>query len=212
MKYSIIFILLFTFSSFGQTEKASLDSWRGLTLDQSTSEQILEKFSGQKTDKSNQPFRPLKYDEWFDKKNKNFRVIHYENIEGFKDVKLFLLNNKLVVIQLEPKQLAASALQKAYEVEFEPLISGFDQAASPRDYERNKGKVYPKSFPTVYNLLGQTEQAIAFAGVGNSSFGAILSKSMGVGIDDSNSLPGKIFMLQLISRTLENNKGIDLLK
>lgn len=210
----ITFLFVLSLSVFGQNnDKAQTDRWRGLILDEATPEQVLDKFKNPKADKSNQPFRPLKYNEWFAvKNNKNFRFIHYQNIEGFKDVKLFFLQNKLVAIQLEPEKLAAALLTQTYGVNFEVLVSGFEQAANSQDYERDKGKVYPKSFPTVYEVMNKSDKSYLFAGIANNSFGTILGKSMGVDIDDSNSLPGKVYMIQLISRKLESSSGTNLLK
>ncbi len=212
VKLTFLSILVFAICTLGQ-DKAQTNQWRGLILDEATPEQVLEKFKNPKTDKGNQQFRPLKYNEWFKvKNNKNFRFIHYENIEGFKDVKLFFLESKLIAIQLEPEKLAASALEQSYGVDFEVLISGFEQAVNSGDYERDKGKVYPKSFPTVYEVMNKSEKSFLFAGIANNSFGTILGKSMGVDVDDSNSLPGKVYMIQLISRKLESNTGTNLLK
>jgi hypothetical protein len=196
---------------FGQN-KAMPDRWREMVLDESTTEQALAKFPNPKADKKDQIFRPLKYNEWFNvKNNKNFRLLHYENIEGFKDVKLFFLDNKLVVIQLEPEKLAASLLPQTYGTDFEVLVSGFDKAVSSKDFEREKGKTYPKRFPTVYEVMHKADKSYIFAGIGNSSFGSILSKSVGLE-DDPNSMPGKVLMIQLISRSLENKAATNLLK
>jgi hypothetical protein len=45
----------------------------------------------------------------------------------------------------------------------------------------------------------------------NSSFGSIFKKSIGVG-DAEGDMPGKVSFLQLISRTVENRNGADILK
>ncbi len=61
-----------------------------MILDETTHAQALIAFANPKTDKPGQQFRPMKYNEWFDTKGrKDFHLLHYENIEGFKDVKLY---------------------------------------------------------------------------------------------------------------------------
>ncbi len=213
MKKLLPLILLFVWSlSVCGQDKALPDRWRELILDEATPEQVLEKFKNPKADKPNQSFRPLKYNEWFNvKNNKNFRLIHYENIEGFKDAKLFFLDNKLVVIQLEPEKLGASALAQSYGVDFEVLVSGISKALSPQDFDRDKGKAYPKRFPDFYEVMHKAEKSCIFAGIANNSVGSILGRGIGLE-DDSNSLPGKVSMIQLISRKLESNSGTNLLK
>ncbi|MDQ3131088.1 MAG: hypothetical protein M3Q99_10045 [Acidobacteriota bacterium] len=183
-------------------------------MDESSPEKAIQVLGKPKTDKLNQPFRPLKFNEWFDVAKKDFRIFHYEDasaIEGFKDVKLTFRNDKLVSITLEPKELGANALSRSYEAEFVYLSDKIAQSFDPQDFERNQGKVYPKSFPTVYFLMLRAEPSYVFAMVANNSFGAILGKSMGVQ-DASESLPGKVAMIQLISRNLEETKSKDLLK
>lgn len=207
---TLILILVLSFAAFGQ----SPNQWHGLILDEATPEKAIADLGNPKTDKDGQGYRPLKFNEWFDVKEKNFRVLHYENnakIEGFKDVKLTFRGGKLVSILLEPEKLAANALSRAYNLEFNYLNRNIDEAFNPNNFERNQGKVYPKSYPTVYFLGHKAETSYLFAMVGNSSFGSILGKSMGVG-DASESLPGKVLMIEYISKKLEETKSKDLLK
>ncbi|MGI8670881.1 MAG: hypothetical protein ACR2J3_13705 [Aridibacter sp.] len=213
MKYlSIIFILIFSFSIFGQ--KAQTNQWRGLVLDEAIPEKALEVLGKPKTDKDNEAYRPLKFNEWFDVKEKNFRVLHYEDaqkVEGFKDVKLYFRKGKLVAIWLEPEKLEANSLEMAYDAEFRYLSDKFSESMNPRDFERNQGRSYPKSFPTVYFLMNKNDSTYAFAMITNNSFGSILGKSMGVK-DASESLPGKVAIINLISKSLESKAGVNLLK
>jgi hypothetical protein len=190
------------------------DRWRGLIIDESSPEEAKRLLGEPKTDKESQSFRPLKFNEWFDVKNKNFRILHYENassIDGFSDVKLVFRDAKLVVISLEPKKLEAHAVSRSYDGDFVFLSDKFAESTSPEDFERNQGRSYPKSFPTVYYLMNKASNSYVFVMVANDSFASILGKSVGVR-DASESLPGKIAVIQLISRRLEDSKGVDLLK
>lgn len=207
-----LFILIFvlSFTVFSQNP----DSWRGLVLDEATPEKAAEILGKPKTDKANQSFRPLKFNEWFDVKTKNFRIFHYENaaaIEGFKDVKLIFRNEKLVALTLEPEKLEASALSRAYGVEFQYLSDKISQSMAPRDFERDNGKTYPKNYPDIYYLMHNAEKSYIFALIANNSLGAILGKGMGVK-DASESIPGKVAVIQLITKSLEETKSRDLLK
>jgi hypothetical protein len=146
LKILPLFLLVLALNVFSQ-DKPSLDKWRGMVLDVTTPAQALEVFKTPKEDKPSQGFRPLKYNEWFAvKDNKSFRIIHWENIEGFSDVKLYFLNEKLVVIHLEPQKLGASLLNQTYGVEFEPVYTGFDKAVDQKNYDRANGKAYARSF------------------------------------------------------------------
>jgi hypothetical protein len=206
---TLLLILIFAFSVFAQ----SPNSWKGLVLDEATPEKAIAVLGKPKTDKSNESFRPLKFNEWFDVKDKVFRIFHYEDeskIEGFKDVKLTFKDNKLVAITLEPEKIEANALSRAYEVEFQYLSDKFSESTSPRDFERNQGKSYPKSYPPGYYLMHNAEKSYIFALIANNSFGAILGKSMGVK-DASESIPGKVAIIQLITKSLQETKSKDLL-
>lgn len=205
-----LIILIFAVAAFGQKP----NEWKTLVLDEASPEQAIQMLGKPKTDKPNQSFRPLKFNEWFDVEKKDFRILHYEDasaIEGFKDVTLAFRNDKLVSVTLEPKKLDANALSRSYEAEFVYLSDKISQSFNPQDFERNQGKVYPKSFPTVYFLMLKAQSSYVFAMIANNSFGSILGKSMGVQ-DASESLPGKVAMIQLISRKLEETKSKSLLK
>lgn len=211
---NILLITLFLTLSLIAQDKAKITEWRGLILDQATPEKAIEVLGKPKTDKTAQKFRPLKFNEWFDVEAKNFRELHWEKsgqIEGFDDVKLFFRADKLVSIWLEPKKLEANALQISYDGEFVYLTDKMAQLFNPKDFERNQGKTYPKSFPEVYYLMNKNDAAYGFVLVANNSFGSILGKSLGVQ-DAGESLPGNISVINLISKSLESKKGTNLLK
>ena len=96
-----------------------------------------------------------------------------------------------------------------YGVGFIPKVSGIEIAFRPESYERNQGKVYPKTYPTVYRLIGVSENTYVVVMVGNSSFGSVFKKLGGVA---DQSYPGKVADIQLISATLQDTRGVDVLK
>lgn len=114
-----------------------------------------------------------------------------------------------VLPEIDAEQPAASALSQIYGIQFAPRISGLTEALYPRDFERNQGRIYPKSYPTVYDLVAVTEKAFVSALVANNSVTTILKKSAGV--TDTGDFPGKVTLIRIISRSLENRDGADVL-
>lgn len=195
-----------------QSDAPKPNEWKGLKIDRTTAEEALKKFNTPKKDEKDK-ILAIK-NKWLTKKaqEKIWRVLHWENIEGFEDVKLFFdENNKLVVIQLEPKQLTAQAFSNAYDIPLKPMFSGFSEGLNPKNFERNEGKLYAKNYPSIYQIIGVTDDVFLFAGISNSSMGSILKESMGVK-DAEGNYPGKVYILQLISRNLENKDNVDILK
>jgi hypothetical protein len=151
--------------------------------------------------------------QWFEKNiGKNLRTLHYENVEGFSDVKLkFDENSKLVVIHLEPKRITAQAFIASYsDVEFRFA----NEVMSPADFKNPRDSTdKPRKLSTFYELVGATKDVIIFAGVGNA-MGSVMSGIFGNA--DSRqagrATPGDVKIIQMVSRSLENKEGSDLLK
>lgn len=82
----------------------------------------------------------------------------------------------------------------------------------PEKFERNQDKDYATKYPTVYNLVAKSEKTFIVALVTNNSFGSIL-KDVTVGArDKEGAFPGKVAFVEILSRTLENRDGADVLK
>jgi hypothetical protein len=152
---------------------------------------------------------------WLTKKRKErvFRALEYSKPEGIDKAWLFFYEGKLVSILLDVKKgIDPNGLNHIYGISFEPIFGQADLAMSPRDFERNQGKVYAKTYPTVYSMVGVSEKTFAVVMVTNvPSIGGALARSMGVP-DSSATLPGRVEFIQLVSRTLENKDGTDVLK
>lgn len=143
-------------------------------------------------------------------KQKIYRRLEFKP-EGMKKAALFFADGKLIMIELFPaKEPQAAALSNIYGLQFIPRISGIDQVLNPRDYERREGRVYPKTYPSVYSMAAVHEKVFVGAMVGNVGFGAALRGSAGVA--DSDPFPGKVGRIQIVSRKLENLDGADALK
>jgi hypothetical protein len=174
------------------------DRWRGLILDESTAENALKTLGKPSKDKT---------------VTKQFvsRIVTFKNLEGISEAQLIFEKDRLVVISLKPsRKIEAKAIPNIYGLEFEPRISGLEEAVNPGDYERHKGRVYPKTYPAVYELISVTPRSRGTCLIANNSFGSILKQS--AGIRDEAEFPGHAVLIQLVSRTLDNRRGADALK
>lgn len=194
-------------------ERPQPHRWRGLVLDEASPGDAIRILGKPVSDKPDRLF-VQNIDRWFVKglNKKTLRKMQFKGVEGFDKADLYFVDDKLAVIQLDfKKEIAPNALANIYGLEFRPYVSGFDESASPRDYEQHAGRVYPKSYPIFYNMVAVSERAILSADVHNSGVGSVLRKSAGIK-DGEGGLPGKVSKIQLISRRLENREGADNLK
>jgi len=217
--FTLALLSFLTLNTFGQTDATQTktdspqpDRWRGLVIDESTPDDAIKLLGKPDKDKIDS-LQIFGIRDWLSKqiKEKKFRLLGYEKPEGLDFVWLGFLDDKLVFIKLDPKNLSPNALARTYGVDFAPNFKGIDVAFNPKNFERNQGKVYPKNYPTTYDLIAVTEKTFLCAGVANSSFGSVLRDVMGVP-DSTISFPGKLMYLQIVSRKLENLDGADQLK
>lgn len=194
----LLFLLPITLTA-QEPDRPQPDRWRGLILDESTYNDAVRVLGQPSSDKQKT------------KDGKTARYIEFKKPEGFDRVGLQFINGKLAVIMLlKPKTgIAAKDLSTIYGLEFDVKVSGISQAFEPGNYERNQGKVYPKTFPAVYELIAATERTTLQATISNGSFGSIMKGSMGV---PDTELPGKVMAITMQSRLLVNVKGADALK
>lgn len=199
--FACLLTLLLSFS--GQAD-AQPDRWRTLIINEATPDDAI-KALGQPAKDSTERLRIFDLDsKWITEKQKEkvYRRLEFK-AEGMKRAALFFDAGKLVMIELEPsKEPAASVLSGIYGVEFAPRFSGWAAAISPQDYERHEGKLYPKTYPSVYSAVAVTDKVFVGALIGNTGMGAALRGSLGVA--DTSAMPGKVVRIQIISRKLEN--------
>ena len=208
--------IMFACALFAQlaSDRPQADRWRGLVLGQSTVDDALRLLGQPERDKTD---RLLIYaaGKWFEPglNKKTLRKQSWKKVEGFDRVDLCYKGDKLVVIHLDfDKELPPTALANIYGLEFAPFVDALAESMFPRDFERHKGKVYPKRYPPFYTLVAVAPSAVITAGVNASSLGRVLQTSMGVGDVAGGGFPGKVSQVQLISRLLENRAGEDLLR
>jgi hypothetical protein len=208
--------VLFIPTSAQEADGPKPDRWNGLIIDQSTSEDT-EKILGKPIKEKVAQLQVNPLESWISKKRKEkvFTTLEYKNPKpGVEKLWLAFLDGKLVSILMDMKEgtVAPNALSNIYGIEFQPIISQADLGLFPRDFERNQGKIYPKSYPTVYHLSAVSEKSFVTAMIGNvPSFGGALGKSMGIP-DKPGSFPGKVAFIQILSRKLETLDGADALK
>ena len=119
-----------------------------------------------------------------------------------------------MVIQLDPrgKAIRPSALGNIYGLEFRPMVSGFLESGSRSAFERHQGKVYLKTFPSTYGLVAVGERSVVSAQIQNAGLVSILKQSTRTFDTADGGFPGKVGLIQLISRKLENRAGAEVLK
>jgi hypothetical protein len=209
-------ILLLTLTlcvlSFAQAEdKPAPNRWHGLIIDQSTPEDAIKALGQPASDKT-ESFRPYPFEKRISTKGKTFRHLKFKEIKGLDSARLVFSGDKLVFISLDLKEkIPASAIQNNYGIEFEPKIGAMEVSMNPRNYERVQGKLYPKNYPSGYFLQGETTDVWIGATIDNSSFGSLMMGSSR-GSTGSGAFPGKATSVIILSRSLENREGADVLK
>ena len=207
-------LIAFTVCAQETNDKPQPDRWRGLILDQSTPEDAIRVLGRPAKDSmSRLPADPI--GNWLTKRHKEsiFRALEFKKPEGIDKAWLFFLDGKVVEIMLDVKKgISPAGLSNIYGIQFRPVINAMDIAFRPQDYERNQGQVYPKTYPTVYHMVGISSASFVTAMISNvPSFGGALAQSMGIP-DAPGSLPGRVQFVTLISRSLENKDGSNVLK
>ena len=212
----IMSVLTISVETSAQTQENPLpDRWRGLILDQSTPEDAIRILGAPASDKTGGKLTAFRIQSWLTKKAKEkiFRTLEFKKPEGIDKAFLTFLDGKLVAITLDVKKgIVPAGLSNIYGIEFQPMVGATDVAFRPRDYEQSQGRIYPKTYPTVYSMIAVSEKSFVEAMVSNvPSFGGALARSAGIP-DQPGTFPGKVEFVSLYSRTLENRDGADVLK
>jgi len=204
IKIAFMMILALAVCTLGQ-DAPQPDRWKGLILGESTAEQAIEKLGNSpKSDKKERLY--LLKSNWFSQQTtkKIWRILHYENVEGFSDVKIaFSPENKLVWLQLEPKKLNVQSFLNAYDLEFR-----FSKdVKTPNDFKNIRDEQKNRKLGAWYELAGISEKVFVFAGIGNA-FGSVADS---FSLENNSNLTGDVKLIFLVSRTLENKDNVDIL-
>jgi hypothetical protein len=184
------------------------DSWRGLVIDEATPEEAT-KVLGSPKDEKNAVGKVIGYRNKSLRERKDLRVLHWENTQGFDDVKLYFIAGTLAIIQLEkPKdKIPAKVFIKAYQgVEFQ--------------MSRNS------NYQPFYTVEAVTPRTTIEADIGNvkGSLGSGLAEifeppSIRKQRSDNlltngqiENLQGNVVLILIQSRRVDDKRGMDALK
>lgn len=206
--YSILFTIILIPVLYAQTNNAESLSWKGVTIDVSTAEDIIAKFGKPESDRTDSlDIVKIFKGKVFSSKaaNKEWRILKYKEIEKAPNVEFgFNKENKLVFIYFKPSTkknaIEVQAFLRSFEeTNFKPLESSLDR----------------------YVLLGEKESGYIMAEVDRGSIAmaelltspiTMQQKSSKVVDKPLNQLYGKISRVQFISKSLENTENTDVLK
>lgn len=189
----------------------SPEQWRGLVLGQSTPADAIQVLGEPVKDGSCKLFL-RQIEKWFSADiRKSLRCQVYKQVDGFDKASLFYHQDCLMVIELDfDDQIDPNGLHNIYSVQFAPYV-GRLELSDRRNFERHAGQVYPIHYPIEYSLVAVAPESILRAHVQYVGIGSVLTKTARIP-DSTARFPGKVGLLQLISRKMENRDGADLLK
>ena len=181
--------VLLTANAFAQGSSPRADGFRGLILNQTTSEEALRILGQPVADKTDR-LDVEKLSKWLDPKHKEkiFRQLSFKNVGDFSQIHLSFLENKLVMIDLEFKKILFPVrLNDLFGLEF--AVIGAPQGPSdlPNESGRYPVRFIPLFYPFNYNMIGISEKTFIWV---DCSTG------------DART-PGKIDRSRQISRVLE---------
>src|SRR3989442_6796655 len=153
-------VVLFATNAFAQGNASRADGFRGLILNQTTSEAALRILGQPAADKTDR-LDVAKLSKWLDPKHKEkiFRQLSFKNVGDFSEIRLSFLENKLMMIDLEFKKiLFPKRLNDLFGLEFAVIGA----QGSPSDLPSEPGKYpfrfIPVFYPFTYNLIAFSDK------------------------------------------------------
>ena len=133
---------------------------------------------------------------------KNVRKLIYEDVNGWKQVELSFIDDKLVTLMFWPKNktLKAAELLKMADADF-LLVEGFAKGVSLASFEGQKETNIPKVYPARYHMVAVKPDRYIISLINNGSFKAILKD--GFRKPTIELFPGYIENVVIQSRALE---------
>ena len=173
--------------------------WKGVELGM-TSASVLEKAGKPKREtvhKSEFYTGPLSGQE-----KKNLRILTYEKSDGWEKVKLSVLDDRLVSIELWPKNktLEAASLPTRFGLDF-LFVEAFAKGVDLGSFEGQKETSVPKVYPTTYYMLAVAGDRYVTAFINNGSLKAIFKD--GFKKPTIAMFPGYVESITIVTRTLE---------
>ena len=165
------------------------DRFRGLTLNQTSSEDAM-RILGQPAEDKVDRLDASKVSKWLDPKHKEkiFRQLSFKNVGDFSQIQLSFLENKLVMIELAfKKNVAPERVNNIFGVEFTTVGAQGGPSDLPNEPGKYPVRFVPTLYPFSYNMIGISDKAIVWV---DCSTG------------DART-PGRIDRTRQISRVLE---------
>lgn len=186
----LIAFLLAATISFGQEP----DQWRGLVLDKATAEQARQTLGKPKSEKTSD--KMMQYRNKTLREKGDIRILHWEKVEGFEDVKLYFVSGTLAIIQLEkPKdKIPAKVFVDAY--------AGVEFTVARRPYSA-----------AFYEVEATTPTSKITAGIGDVT-GSVMTGMFGNLLREGkvDKLEGNVVLIFIQSRRMDDKRGVDALK
>jgi len=182
-------VVLIAGNAMAQASGPRADGFRGLILNQTSSEdaiRILGQPAGDKTDRLDLS----KISKWLDPKHKEkiFRQLSFKNVGDFSQIQLSFLENKLVMIELTfKKNVAPERVNNIFGVEFATVGGQGGPSDLPNEPGKYPVRFVPTLYPFSYNMIGISDKAFVW-------------------VDCSTGdarMPGRIDRTRQISRVLE---------
>jgi len=158
----LVYVSLLAVNASAQAGNSSrADGFRGLILNQTTSEDAIRILGAPAADKVER-LNVAKLSKWLDAKHKEkiFRQLAFKKVGDFSQIELSFLENKLMMIELEfKKSVDPFKLTNLFNVEFAVLGAQSGPFDLPNEPGRYPVRFIPTLFPFSYNMIGVSDKA-----------------------------------------------------
>ncbi len=202
--YSILLVIAFISTINAQTKTNESLSWKGMTIDVSSPDDVITKFGKpEKEEIGRLDILDTKGNVFTQNASKKeWRILKYKGIEQATNVRFgFNKDNKLVYIKFNP-----SLKDRKKLIDAQAFLKSFENTSfKPKESSLN-----------LYILFGKQESGYILAQVSRGMVGLFERKSIydTKTIEDvsNDNLDGTVIEVQFISKSLENNDNTDVLK
>jgi hypothetical protein len=229
-----VFLLLLALPAtiLAQEREFSVNGFRGLEIDKSTSEDVKKLLGKPDRIKEKSTFETPGIDKWLDSSllSRSLQKLTYNKVWPYRTINFLFKENKLVVVDVAfhfpdtsfhtPWQhwtcdltLIPDDLEAFFGAKFKPF-NGSHFPATPAEFERYTPKPFKKANYLIqfYGMVSITEKTFVSVGIDSTvdidpsprcSF--FNREKAGLAVRDMKIFPGEIIDFQIISRSLEKN-------
>lgn len=192
--------------------KPSPDRWHAMVLDRTTPREAVARLGSPEMDSATALLSADPIWRWITKRQDEpvFRSLIFKNpAPGVERVWLRFLDDKLVsiILKVPDDTLSPNALAAVYGADFQPLRDSRGEVRSPRDFGRRAGVVSTKDLPGAYQLAAVTKKSFIVALIGAARNRETALAESARARDRPDFFPGRVTLIQLFSRKLENKEG-----